>query len=332
MIKTKKLNKTALKVTLSSVMVLALSGLVGCSKPVTYNPDDFVTPNRVVTKNIDKPVLPQVNAAFGIGNDPSVVRAYKLYQKTGKMETVRGQGWVTYPYSDNTKPIIACSTLHFCIIELEAGEEINSYGLGDTKRWVANVFVTGEKGKNASISVELKPKLDGISTDLTISTSKRTYLIGLVSKPDSGTTVLRFYYPQETMINNVLAANKIIDGGGDNSSDQSSVVTQTTLSNGTDVNLSHVNFNYKIKGDTPPWRPLRVFDDAKKTYVEMPAMASAFSLPVLYLQRNNQMQMVNYRYEKPYFVVDGLFGKAWLISGKGSNQVRVEILNKNIQD
>ncbi|MCX7124370.1 MAG: TrbG/VirB9 family P-type conjugative transfer protein [Gammaproteobacteria bacterium] len=274
MIKTKKLNKTAIKATLSSVMVLALSGLVGCSKPVTYNPDDFVTPNRVVTKNIDRPVLPQVNAAFGIGNDPSVVRAYKLYQKTGKMETVRGQGWVTYPYSDNTKPIIACSTLHFCIIELEAGD----------------------------------------------------------SKPDSGTTVLRFYYPQETMINNVLAANKIIDGGGDSSSDQSSVVTQTTLSNGTDVNLSHVNFNYKIKGDTPPWRPLRVFDDAKKTYVEMPAMASAFSLPVLYLQRNNQMQMVNYRYEKPYFVVDGLFGKAWLISGKGSNQVRVEILNKNIQD
>ena len=97
------------------------------------------------------------------------------------------------------------------------------------------------------------------------------------------------------------------------------------------MRLNNVNFNYKIKGNSPPWRPLRVFDDGNKTYIQMPELASKFTLPVLYLARNKEMQMVNYRYTKPYFVVDGLFSRAWLISGKGRNQIRVELFNRNIQ-
>lgn len=313
-------------------IILTLVGVgatlvTGCTTPVvTYNPNDFVNPNRVVTKSVEKAVLPHVNASYGIGNDPAVVNAYKLYQKTGKIETVKGDGWITYPYRSDSKPIISCSMFHFCIVELEAGEKLNSYGLGDTQDWQTNAFVTGE-GKNASISIQAKPTGNNISTDLTISTNKRTYLIGLVAKPGGDTTVLRFYYPLETMIDSVRQANQLQQGGSD-----SPVVSSTPFSDGTQINLNRVNFNYKIKGDSPPWRPLRVFDDGNKTYVEMPALASKFSLPVLYLARQKQMQMVNYRYEQPYFVVDGLFSRAWLVSGKGRDQERVEILNENIQD
>lgn len=318
------MKKVTITLTLAGVGAALLTG---CTTPVVkYNPDDFVNPNRVVTKQVEKPVLPQVNASYGIGNDPAVVKAYKLYQKTGKMETVKGEGWITYPYSSDSKPIISCSMFHFCIVELEAGEKLNSFGLGDTQDWQTNAFVTGE-GKNASISIQAKPTRNDISTDLTISTNKRTYLVGLVAKPDASTTVLRFYYPEETMMDSVRQANQLQQGGSD-----SQVVSSTSFSDGTQINLNNVNFNYKIKGDSPPWRPLRVFDDGNKTYIEMPALASKFSLPVLYLARNKQMQMVNYRYEQPYFVVDGLFSRAWLVSGKGSDQERVEILNENIQD
>lgn len=318
------MKKVTITLTLAGVGAALLTG---CTTPVVkYNPDDFVNPNRVVTQQVEKPVLPQVNASYGIGNDPAVVKAYKLYQKTGKMETVKGEGWITYPYSSDSKPIISCSMFHFCIVELEAGEKLNSFGLGDTQDWQTNAFVTGE-GKNASISIQAKPTKNDISTDLTISTNKRTYLVGLVAKPDASTTVLRFYYPEETMMDSVRQANQLQQGGSD-----SQVVSSTSFSDGTQINLNNVNFNYKIKGDTPPWRPLRVFDDGNKTYIEMPALASKFSLPVLYLARNKQMQMVNYRYEQPYFVVDGLFSRAWLVSGKGSDQERVEILNENIQD
>ncbi len=310
-------------ITMVSASTLLLAGCANQSK-VTYNPNDFVTPNKVVKNKVEVPVLPSVKATYGIGNDPAIVKAYKQYQKTGKLETVKGQGWVTYPYSENSKPIIACSAFHFCIVQLESGEKLNSYALGDTSRWKTNAFVTGE-GKDASISIQLKPVENNMSTDLTISTNKRTYLIGLVAKANAGTSVLRFYYPKETLLNN-LALGRKMQGEGSNA-----VINSTDLSGGTHVNLDHVNFNYHIKGDSPPWRPLRVFDDGSKTYIEMPAITSRFSLPVLYLARNKQLQMVNFRYEKPYFVIDGLFSKAWLISGKGSDQVRVELINNNIK-
>ncbi len=314
---------------LSTVLTVSMIGMLAssCSSQpiVNYNPEDFVNPNRIVNKTVNVPVIPKVNATYGIGNDPSIVKAYKDYERTGKMKTVRGHGWITYPYSEDAKPIIACSTYHFCIVQLEAGETLNSYSLGDTQDWKTNAFVTGS-GKTASISVQVKPVQNNLSTDMTISTNKRTYLIGLVAKPHAETTVLRFYYPRETMIAAIARSHQLQQHNED-----SSVVNATSLIKGTQTTLDHVNFNYKIKGQSPPWRPLRVFDDGNKTYIEMPAISSRFGLPVLYLARRRKMQMVNYRYEKPYFVVDGLFSRAWLVSGKGKEQTRVELLNQNIK-
>lgn len=324
----KKLKKTNNKIK----AVMACLGLTGsalllsaCSAPVVrYSPSDFITPNRVVTRDVKTPVLPTVKASYGIGSDPAVVHAYHVYEKTGQGLSIRGQGFLTYPYSATSKPVIACSMFHFCIVELEAGEKLNSYGLGDTADWQSNAFVTGS-GPDASISIELKPVRNDLATDMTISTNKRTYLIGLVSKPKAGTTVLRFYYPRETMLANVKKANHELASGT-----QSAVISQLNVPGGTQIGLSHMNFNYRIKGDSPPWRPLRVFDDSQKTFIELPAIASRFGLPVLYLARGQKLEMVNYRYEKPYFIVDGLFSRAWLVSGKGDHQVRVEIINRNL--
>ncbi len=62
----------------------------------------------------------------------------------------------------------------------------------------------------------------------------------------------------------------------------------------------------------------------------MPAISERLDLPVLYILRNKAMEMVNYRYQKPYYIVDGLFARAYLLSGKGTTQDRVEIDNKNV--
>lgn len=299
----------------------------GCSKPVVqYNPNDFMVPNKVVTQTVTKPALPNIDASYGIGNDPAIVKAYERYQKTGVMSTVKGDGWVTYPYSSESKPIIACSVYHFCIVQLESGEKLNSYGLGDTDNWQTNAFITGQ-GATESISIQMKPARNDLSTDLTISTNKRTYLIGLVAKPEAATTVLRFYYPMETMLTTINAINN-----QQTSNSSTSVIDTTPMTSGTQIDINHMNFNYRIKGDNTPWRPLRVFDDGNKTYIEMPAIAAKFTLPVLYLARDRQMQLVNYRYEQPYFIVDGLFSRAWLVSGKGHDQERVEILNPSVQE
>lgn len=309
------------------LFLLSISALIlsGCDTTMNhYSPNDFVAPNRIVEKKVAVPVLPAVKATYGIGNDPAIVKAYNHYAQTGQMQTVRSNGWMTYPYSTESKPIISCSVNHFCIIQLESGEKLNSLGTGDKNSWLSNVFITGE-GPTASVSIQLSPKFNNISTDLTISTNKRTYLIGLVAKPDADTTVLRFYYPEETYIDNLQKAKALQQGDSSSSSNDNDIV-----SSGTQIDVNHINFNYDIKGDNPPWKPTRVFDDGNKTYIQMPAISSRFDLPVLYLVKNNKMQMVNYRYTQPYFIVDGLFSQAWLVSGKGSEQIRVKIINQNI--
>ena len=240
---------------LGSICLSALA-LTACSQPVKHmNTPRLIQPNHVEVKTVDKPVMPTVKASVGIGNNPAVVKAYKRYQQTGQLETIRSKNgsWVTYPYSSTSKPIIACSMYHFCIVELEAGEKLNSYSLGDTVDWKTNAFVTGE-GKTASISIQLKPVKSHLSTDLTISTNKRTYLIGLVSKKGANTTVLRFYYPKETMQVNLQQVNQQL-GQASTANGNGSLTSLAALS-GTQIDINHLNFNYKIKGSHPRSRPI----------------------------------------------------------------------------
>jgi len=97
------------------------------------------------------------------------------------------------------------------------------------------------------------------------------------------------------------------------------------------MDVNNLNFNYELEGDNPPWTPDQVFDDGNKTFIRMPTITDRTDLPVLYIYKNGAQAMVNYRYKRPYMIVDGLFWKAAMISGKGSNKVEVDILNKNFK-
>ncbi len=318
------------------VMLLIMGAmLVGCTagtKEQGPTGQNIVKPNQVVVEKVEKPVLPEVSTTYGLQNNPDIVKAYNEYKKTGKLTKVDSQdNFPIYPYSPTYKPIISCSPDHFCIIQLEAGEKVNSYSLGDTVNWKSSMFLTGEKS-TGSISIELKPVTIGLATDMTISTNKRTYLIGLVSMTGADTTVLRFYYPDETILNNVAAAN-IIGPDGESSEASPNAHSQAVSGfPGTTVNINKLNFDYRIEGDSPVWRPIRVYDDGNKTFIQMSSLVSEGTLPVLYLARGKDKELINYRYKQPFFIVDSLFGRAWLISGKGSQQERVEIINIKMEN
>ena len=310
------------KVIAMSLIALAATG---CHKKQTYDMNDFVSPNRVVEKKIRVPAVPypKVKASFGIGNDPLVVAAYRKYTKTGKAPTIRTNGWTTYPYSANTKPLMKCQPAKLCIIQLEPAEMLNSIKMGDTANWEQSTFVTG-RGPESTISITVKPRIMGVSTDLIVSTSKRTYQVGLVSSHGVEPSILRFYYPEETAIANVEKANEMQRRA------MRSGINSTSVSSSTMMDVNRINFNYRLLGARVPWSPIRVFDDTNKTFIELADISTRFDLPILYLVKNNKMELVNYRYKAPYFIVDGLFERAWLISGKGKNKQRVEIVNRNL--
>lgn len=295
--------------------------LVGCAKPtpMTVDLQGYVHPNHVITK-VQSAKLPKetVHASYGMGNDPAVVKAYQHYVKSGRMQSINREGFKTLAYEANSHPIVACEPLHLCVVQLEKGERINDIAMGDSVNWLVSTALIGE-ADNGTLQIVIKPKTEGVATDMVVATSRRTYNIGLVSQQGQATRVVNFYYPRETLQaaiaqSHVLASRPIVH----------EQVTQSTH-----LAVDHLHFDYDING-TAPWKPQRVFDDGDKTFIEMPPIASRLDLPVLYLQQHGKQHLVNYRYKKPYYIVDSLFETGILVTGHGRLQTKVVIRNRHL--
>lgn len=307
-----------------SLSFLSVLLLTGCTKSIIhYQPDDFINPNKVVVRHV-KEKLPKVRVAatYSIGNDPKVEKAYQLFLKTGKMENIESKGFRTLAYSEHRHPILACAPLHLCVVQLEQGENINNIELGDSAHWAVHTALMGTTSRG-SYQIAIKPLQESISTDMVITTSKRTYNFGLVSKMGESTQVVNFYYPQETL-QNALDKTQQFKSDTQDAGQQAQFVSSMPL-----IAMNHLNFDYQLRGDRASWAPSRIFDDGDKTFIQMPPIAERGDLPVLYLLRDGMMQLTNYRYRQPYYIVDGLFRTAYLISGKGHSQVKVIIQNNH---
>jgi type IV secretion system protein VirB9 len=86
-----------------------------------------------------------------------------------------------------------------------------------------------------------------------------------------------------------------------------------------------LNFGYDVTGDRPAWRPLRAFDDGRRTYIEFPASFAVGEAPPLFLvDGKGEASLVNYRVQGRYYVVDRLFAAAELrLGAKKQTVVRI---------
>jgi len=334
--------------TLKAIIPSLILVLSGCSSWSKYPPGEFSSANKVVTQTVKVPALPdtQVEASFGYGNDPALVKAYQEFVKTGKAPNVYTEGFVSFPYEPNQQPIVACQPLRACIIQLQAGEKINQNGvvLGDSSRWQVSEIYTGDQFPNGAFSLVIKPEDYDISTNLIMATNKRTYDLSLVSiNPSEANSActgdlnspgcqqtktydrkVTFYYPYDTLAKNLYQDQQSMINSSSSNDQNSQVVDSSTT-----MDLNHINFNYKLSGSAP-WKPVRVFDDGTHTFIQFPGIVSRMDLPAIFISKGAEKQLVNFRYKAPYYVVDALFEKAVLVSNVGFSQDRVFITNENL--
>lgn len=83
-----------------------------------------------------------------------------------------------------------------------------------------------------------------------------------------------------------------------------------------------------MNGDNPAWKPLRIYNDNERTYIQMPTNMLKGEAPVLLIVRDGEKTLVNYRLVQDRFIVDTLFDEAILITGVGNNQSKVVIKRK----
>ncbi len=173
-------------------------------------------------------------------------------------------------------------------------------------------------GASSTSVIVLKPQGPGLDTNLLITTDRRAYYLRLLSKPDDYVARVAFAYPDdednERKWQQHLAEQK----------DQQT--KSTRIAELPPNAVDSMFFNYRLKGGDHTIRPVRVFDDGKKTYIQISEAAKNREAPVLVvIGADGKQEMVNYRVKDDMYIVDRLFEKAELILGSGKKARKVEI-------
>jgi type IV secretion system protein VirB9 len=214
-----------------------------------------------------------------------------------------------WPFTDGALYQVYTSPGRVTMIALQSGEELVTVAAGDTVRWIVGDTSSGG-GDELRVNVLVKPTRTGLKTNLVITTSRRTYLIELTSTERAWMASVSWDYPRDRM----LALQR------------QSQAAQSTAPVDTGLTLENIRFRYAISGSSPPWKPLRAFDDSEKVYIQFPAGIAQGELPPLFvIGAQGDGQLVNYRFRAPYYIVDRLFGAAELrLGGDKSDVVRIE--------
>jgi P-type conjugative transfer protein TrbG len=241
---------------------------------------------------------------------------------------LKDNGVVRFPYGEY-QPTITCKPLNLCDIELQAGEEIQGILIGDSIRWNDGdqsipVVYSGQANKLTPHLV-LKPSQTGLETTLMVTTSKRTYMIKLCSSSHGYLERAGFYYPEEA-----AQKSKIYNRAKNSIKESSSIdsVIQKNL-----ARSNKLNRKYSINGKSYNWKPVEVFDDGISVFIKMPDGIDSRNLPgICILDQGNttQCELVNFRYDNHFFIIDKLFDKAKLTNGFGSRAETVTIIRDGI--
>ncbi len=232
------------------------------------------------------------------------------------MPVRKENGKIVYLYG-STLPTVICAPLSVCDIELQEGERIvGKPMIGDSARWEALPALSGV-GANQISHIIVKPFEANLTTTLIITTSRRTYHIKLVSSNKNWTPRVGFTYPDDIDRQWQLYNAETV------ASAEKKTIPETR------ENIDALNFEYEVSGKSP-WRPVRVYNDGVKTYIQMPStMAQTEAPALLVLGSDGEKQIVNYRLKKDRFIVDQIFSRAILIAGVGSSQEKVIITRKD---
>lgn len=220
-----------------------------------------------------------------------------------------GSGFVQavqiYPYSDGALYRLFAAPERITDITLQAGEAITSVAAGDTARWTVGDTTSGS-GADKRVHILVKPYAAGLSTNLVIATDRRVYRLQLESTPRAAMAALSWTYPQDEL----LAIRR----------QREAAEAAAPVAGG--LAVDRLNFNYRLSGDKPAWRPVRVFDDGRQTFIEFPLGVAVGEAPPLFvLGEKGEATLVNYRMSGRYYVADRLFGAAELRLGEKRQSV-----------
>ena len=230
-------------------------------------------------------------------------------------------------------PTAFCAPLMVCYIELEQGEVLtDTPSWGDTARWQVTVKVQGRDPE--TVVLEIKPAGDAGLTNLVIPTDRRLYTINLVNDPDVHTPILAFRYPDTASRQAAarIAARREAEaqaeaaratGRASAAAALAAELETSGVSTGTALrDPGTLDFAFRITG-TAPFRPVRVYTDGAKTYIDLHPTYRG-TLPTVVAGRGEENKALNIRVTAggTRLVADRVISDIWLQAG--SRRVRIQ--------
>jgi type IV secretion system protein VirB9 len=143
-----------------------------------------------------------------------------------------------------------------------------------------------------------QPNAPSLATNLVIMTDRRVYHVELKSVAGPAMAAVSWRYPADLILQNQLPP-------------------QAQAPSPPPFTPEALNLRYRISGAKPDWRPLAAIDDGQQVFIEMPERIHTMEAPPLFVIGDQGAELVNYRVQGNYYVVDRLFAKAELRLGSG---------------
>lgn len=299
---------------LFSISVFLLFSTVALADPAADEMGEFPgggAPATFPETNYISPKNPKLNSREQHALDLATQYAGR------QIQPVLGNGGKVVFMHGATVPTVIAAPMQVCDVEFQAGETVNEVVIGDSARWMLE---TGTSGSSAGEVTHLliKPIDAGLETSAVVTTDRRTYHLKLVSRTKGHTPYVGFTYMDD--INRQIAAN--------NKAKAKEEKWNSGEFDGRSVDLSKLNFNYDLSGDSVNWKPERVYDDGQQTFISLPPRAASGEIPALLVRNGKKDVIVNYRVQNSTMIVDGLFDKIVLVVGVGGDQKKVEVRRK----
>lgn len=263
--------------------------------------------------------------AYFSKNAPALTEDEKAAIKIGKewassktITPTRGpDGSINYPYLPGKQYPVVCAVLQVCDIALQPGESVTGLNAGDP-RYQVEPSISGSGGTER-LHLILKPLDTNLSTTMVVATNRRVYHFRLKASREDSMPLVSFTYPEVAMAKwDAIRAKEV------------KARNEATIKD-TGEYLGDLNFNYQVDG-AASWKPVRVYNDGRKTIIEMPSTIDQGDAPALLVVSKDggvfsdeQTRLVNYRLQGKRYIVDTIFEKAVLLAGVGSEQERVTI-------
>ncbi len=300
-----------------AAVLLSATMLVGCA---TYKPPQ-------ISYDANVPPLPAVPAAV-IDTTPKPLHIPPAWTPTkggaaagtplGRVESAnaaarvqpRREGYYNaiqiYPWSEGALYQVYAAPGQITDIALEPGESLTGAGpiaAGDTARWIIGDTESGS-GVTRRVHILVKPSRPDITTNLVVTTDRRVYMLELRSDQKPYMPAVAWAYPQPPAgQRQAVPATPVIPAAAAR------------------------NYRYGLTGDNPPWKPVAVYDDGRRVYVEFPrGIVQGEMPPIFVIGPDGEAQIANSRIYQNILIVDRLFGAAELRLGGGKSQQTVRIV------